>query len=140
VVWEVDLQSEHKSSTSSFEVIEAEVSRLDASPGRPRRQWSTEAKERIVAAACEPGVNVSAIARTHGLSPQQVFTWRRQAGGKSGKKEKGSVAGPAFAMIALEDAGGGGVVEIAVGGVTLRISAAVPAARVKEILQAVRSA
>ena len=36
------------------------------------------AKERIVAEASEPGANVSAIARSHGLSPQQVFGWRRE--------------------------------------------------------------
>jgi len=132
------LQSEHKSSTSSFEVIEARVSRLDASPATRRRRWSAAAKERIVAAASEPGVNVSAIARTHGLSPQQVFTWRRQSAGKSGKKGPG--AGPPFAMVVVDGVDGGGMVEIAVGGVTLRIGPTVPAARVKEILQAVRSA
>jgi transposase len=139
VVREVDLQSEHKPSNSSFEVIEGEVSRLDASPGRLRREWSRAAKERIVAAASEPGSNVSAIARAHGLSPQQVFTWRRQAAGKSRKNATG-MGGASFAMVALEDAGGGGVVEIVVGGVTLRVGPAVPAPRVKEILQAVRSA
>ena len=26
-----------------------------------------------------PGVNVSTLARAHGLSPQQVFGWRRKA-------------------------------------------------------------
>jgi transposase len=128
------LQSEHKSSTSSFEVIEAQVSRLDASPATPRRRWSAAAKERIVAAASEPGVNVSAIARAHGLRPQQVFTWRRQAAKTAG------AAGPTFAMVELDGVEAGGVLEIAVGGVTLRIGPAVPAARVTEILRAVRSA
>ena len=134
------MQSEPKSSTSSFEVIEAQVSRLDASPATPRRRWSASAKERIVAAASEPGANVSAIARTHGLSPQQVFTWRRRAAGKSRKQERAAVAGPSFAMVAVDGMDAGGVVEIAVGPVLLRIGPAVPAARVKEILQAVRSA
>lgn len=138
-VREDDLQSEHKSSTSSFEVIEAEVSRLDASPATPRRRWSAAAKERIVAAASEPGANVSALARIHGLSPQQVFTWRRQAAGMAGQKT-GGAADPSFAMVALDGAEAGGVVEIAVAGVTLRIGPTVPAARVKEILLAVRSA
>lgn len=129
------MQSAHKSSTSSFEVIEAQVSRLDASPATPRRRWSAAAKERIVAAASVPGANVSAIARAHGLSPQQVFTWRRQAAGSTPRK----TAGPSFAMVAV-DRVSEGVVEIAVGAVTLRIGPTVPAARVKEILQAVRSA
>jgi transposase len=42
-----------------------------------RRTWP--AKARIVAEALEPGANVSAIARRHGLRPQQIFTWRREA-------------------------------------------------------------
>jgi transposase len=138
LVREVDLQSEHKSSTDSFGVIEAQVSRLDASPATPRRRWSAAAKERIVVASMEPGANVSAIARTHGLSPQQVFTWRRRAGGKSG--QSAGVAGPSFAMVALDATEAGGVVELAVAGVTLRIGPRVPAARLKEILRAVRSA
>jgi transposase len=132
------LQSEHKSSTDSFEVIEAEVSRLDASPATLRRRWSAAAKERIVAAASEPGANVSALARAHGLSPQQVFAWRRRAAGRSGPKT--ACAGPSFAMVALDGGEAGGVVELAVAGVTLRIGPAVPAARVQEILRAVRSA
>jgi len=124
------LQSEHKSSTSSFEVIEAQVSRLDASPATRRRRWS----------ASEPGVNVSALARTHGLSPQQVFTWRRQAAGKSRKKEMGAAAGPSFAVVTVDRVDAGSVVEIAVGDATLRFGPTVSAARVKEILQAIRSA
>ena len=91
-------------------------------------------------AASEPGVNVSAIARTHGLSPQQVFTWRRQATSKFKKKAMEAAAGPSFAMVALDGVDAGGVVEIVTGGVTLRVGSTVPAARVKEILQAVRSA
>ena len=65
-----DLQSEHKSSTKSFELIAAEVLRLEGSPETPRRRWSAAAKERIVAAATEPGRMLSAIARTHELPPQ----------------------------------------------------------------------
>ena len=81
------MQSESKSSTKSFELIEAEVSPLEASPVTPRRRWSAAAKERIVAAAMEPGANVSAIARSNGLSPQQVFG--PQGGGKLGTGERG---------------------------------------------------
>ncbi len=132
------MQSEHKSSTKSFELIEAEVSRLEASPETPRRRWSEAAKERIVAAAAQPGANVSAIARTHGLSPQQVFAWRRKAVVGSGAKNPGTAA-PSFAMVTI-DAEVSGVVELAVAGVTIRLGPTVPAARVKELLQAVRSA
>lgn len=46
---------------------------------RRYRRWSAEAKAEIVAEALEPGINVSAVARAHGICPQQVFAWRRQA-------------------------------------------------------------
>ena len=92
-----------------------------------------------MAAASELGANVSAVARAHGLTPQQVFTWRRQAMGKSKKKEVGAAAIPSFAMVAVES-GDASMVEIGLGEVTLRIGPMVPVARVKEILQAVRSA
>ncbi|WP_354062034.1 MULTISPECIES: transposase [unclassified Bradyrhizobium] len=45
-----------------------------------RRRWfSKEDKARIVEETLVPGAVVSEIARRHGLTPQQVFTWRRQA-------------------------------------------------------------
>jgi transposase len=132
------LQSELKSSTKSFEVIEAEVSHLEASPATARRRWSGAAKERIVMAALEPGANVSAIARSNGLSPQQVFAWRRKTVGNL--RRKIATAAPSFAMVALDAAEAGGMVELIVAGVTIRIGPTVPPGRVKEILRAVRSA
>jgi len=42
-----------------------------------RREWSPAEKARIVAESCEPGTPVSAVARRHALSPQQLFAWRR---------------------------------------------------------------
>lgn len=44
-----------------------------------RREWSGEDKARIVADSFEPGSTVSGVARRHGLTPQQLFTWRREA-------------------------------------------------------------
>lgn len=44
-----------------------------------RRRWSAAEKERITAEAMMPGAVVSEIARRHGMSPQHLFTWRRQA-------------------------------------------------------------
>jgi transposase len=57
-----------------------EVRRLEVITGVGRRRtWSDDAKARIVAETLRPGANVSAVARRHGLRPQQVFTWRRLA-------------------------------------------------------------
>ena len=43
-----------------------------------RRTWSDEDKARIVAEIVTSGESVCAVARRHGLSPQQLFGWRRQ--------------------------------------------------------------
>lgn len=51
------MQSGHEPGHSSFQVIDGTVSRLDASPGVPRRRWSAVAKERIVAEASVPGAD-----------------------------------------------------------------------------------
>ena len=44
-----------------------------------RRQWSEDDKARLVIESSRPGANVSEVARRNGLSPQQLFGWRRQA-------------------------------------------------------------
>jgi transposase len=44
-----------------------------------RRQWSSDEKARIVVESLRPGANVSEVARRNGLSPQQLFGWRRKA-------------------------------------------------------------
>jgi transposase len=44
-----------------------------------RRSWSPEEKAAIVAESYSEGASVCAVARRHGLTPQQLFTWRRQA-------------------------------------------------------------
>ncbi|MCK1290328.1 transposase [Bradyrhizobium sp. 30] len=44
-----------------------------------RRRFSDDDKARIVEETLLPGTVVSEVARRHGLMPQQVFTWRRQA-------------------------------------------------------------
>ena len=58
-----------------------------------RRRWSTEDKERIVAESYSGDDSVSRIARRHGLLPQQLFTWRRDA--------RRTAVAPAFAAVAL---------------------------------------
>jgi len=43
-----------------------------------RRHWSRAEKERIVAAAMEPGAVASEIARAAGIHSSQLFRWRQQ--------------------------------------------------------------
>ena len=44
-----------------------------------RRRFSVEQKLAVVSEALEPGANMSAVARRHGLLPAQVYKWRRLA-------------------------------------------------------------
>jgi transposase len=55
------------------------VRRLEVFTGAGRRRrWSCGDKARIVAEIVASGDSVCAVARRHGLSPQQLFGWRRQ--------------------------------------------------------------
>lgn len=99
-----------------------------------------------MAEATVPGANVSAVARSHGLSPQQVFTWRRQAVRRA--RRETVATGACFAVVEVDGMANSGatagstgdVVELLIGEVTLRVGPAVPASRVRELLRAVRSA
>ena len=59
------------------EVTEVRWLEVITGTGR-RRQFTADFKARIVEETLAPGAVVSDVARQHGLSPQQVFTWRRQ--------------------------------------------------------------
>ena len=57
---------------------DAVTSRLEVIAETGRRRWfSKDDKARIVEETLAPGAVVSDIARRHGLTPQQVFAWRR---------------------------------------------------------------
>ena len=57
-----------------------EVHRLEVITGTGRRRrFSEDFKSRMVEETLVAGAVVSEVARRHGLTPQQLFTWRRQA-------------------------------------------------------------
>lgn len=43
-----------------------------------RRRWSTGEKVRLVEEAMQPGMSVSFVARQAGISPSQLFAWKRR--------------------------------------------------------------
>jgi transposase len=59
-----------------------------------RRRWTRAEKERIVAAAIEPGAVASEIARAAGIHTSQLFRWRQQLCGPS-------KAMPTFSAVAI---------------------------------------
>lgn len=59
---------------------EEPIRRLEIFTGSGRRrEWPPEEKARIVAESYKAGETVCAVERRYGLSPQQLFTWRRAA-------------------------------------------------------------
>jgi transposase len=58
----------------------ARLRRIELITGEERRRkWSAEEKSEIVAESLAEGAVVSEVARRHGLSPQQLFGWRASA-------------------------------------------------------------
>ncbi len=45
--------------------------------GQARRRWSEEDKRRLVAETLAPGQTVHGVARRRGVSPSQLFAWRK---------------------------------------------------------------
>ena len=57
------------------------VRRIEVFTGAGRRRaWTAAQKLRIVSESDAAAETVSAVARRHGLTPQQLFGWRRAAG------------------------------------------------------------
>src|SRR5579875_2429395 len=69
--------------TAKSEVFSAQRIEIFTGAGR-RRTWPATVKAAIVAESERPGESVCAVARRHGLTPQQLFGWRREARRKPG--------------------------------------------------------
>jgi transposase len=62
-----------------------------------RRRWSVAEKIRLVEETLQPGMSVSFVARTHGLSPSLLFKWRQRMaeGGREAVRADDIVIGAA---------------------------------------------
>jgi transposase len=70
--------------------------------GGGRRRWSDDEKARAIEATLAPGAVVSEIARAYGVTPQQLFGWRRKARRRAEANE-----GPPFVRAIVETPGAG---------------------------------
>jgi transposase len=141
----------------------SEVRRIELITGAGRRRrWSLADKVRIVAESLEPGANVSEVARRNGLSPQQLFAWRREADATPQPHRKGAPqaqspeigeVAPVFAPVVIAASApplpsapshrpiaDSGTIEIAIGGAVVRIIGQVETSRLIAVLRAVRKA
>ena len=64
--------------------------------GERRRRWSDDEKAEAVEESLRPGVVISQVARRRGLTPQQLFTWRREA------RQKAASDGVPFTPVIVE--------------------------------------
>jgi transposase len=116
-----------------------------------RRRWTADQRAEIVAESFADGETVSAVARRHGLTPQQLFGWRRaarqQTEGDAGENRAGFtpvvVEAPrshADGPIAPAWPGGSAKIEIVIGAATVRVPPGIDAVTLATVLRAVRAA
>jgi transposase len=76
------------------------VRRIEVFTGAGRRRsWSAAEKAAIIAQSYGAGETVCAVARRHGLTPQQLFAWRRLA------RRSALLAPPMFVPALVETSG-----------------------------------
>ena len=124
------------------------VRRLEVFTGAGRRRrWSSEQKARIISETNAGGETVSAVARRHGLTPQQLFGWRRNARPRVENAACGSRA--VFAPVVMDGARPCAavpiapthpVIEIVIGAATVRIPAGIDAVTLQTVLCVVKAA
>jgi transposase len=129
------------------------------SGGARRRRWSKADKARIVRESLEPGALVSEVAQRHGLTRWQLYEWRRKARAagdqarpaqskRNGSTSKPVEGLPAFAPVVMATpaippqltASEASLVEIAIGGVSVRVRGVVEVEGLVAVLNAVRRA
>ena len=133
------------------------VRRLEVFTGAGRRRtWSDEDKARVVAEIEASGDSVSGVARRHGLSPQQLFGWRRQV-----KEAQAAIPRddePQFVPAVIDAAPSdtvehlqrktprryraeqtAGTIEVEIDGVTVRIGPGAPADTIAAVLRALKA-
>jgi transposase len=118
--------------TRPNQFIEVRAERLEGAPVGERRRWSDDFKDRAMAASLEPGVNISALARSLEITPSQLFAWRGAAARKAAKDERRTPAEPSGAKARR--------VEIEIGGAVLRVAADIAEDDLRRLLRAVREA
>jgi transposase len=130
------------------------VRRLEVITGTGRRRhYSEDFKAGIIEETLAPGAVVSEVARRHGLTPQQVFTWRRQARQPVAREAEAPKFVPAVVEPALparpsrgrprqwtrQADRNSGSIEVEIEGVSVRIGRGAEAKTVAAVLRALKA-
>ena len=129
--------------------------RLEVITGTGRRRWfSADDKARMIEETLVPGAVVSEVARRHGLAPQQLFTWRRQARQPAGADAGTNVPQfvPAIVEPALREgaarrrqrqrarpADRAGIIEVEIEGVSVRVGRGADAKTIAVVIGALKA-
>jgi transposase len=132
-------ESAHTTSRKSIPSL-----RVDLIPrGERRRRWTTEQKQTIAAQSLAPGASPSDIARLHGISTGQLYTWRQalkaaQPGAASGQFAQVEIA-PAAVAPPNVSTRPPGLIEIALpDGTMVRVDAGIDPRALRHVLGALR--
>ena len=132
------------------------VHRLEVFTGAGRRRtFTNEEKARIVAEIVASGDSVSGVARRHGLSPQQLFGWRRQLRASPARYSKVDELEFVPAVVDVTSPGSAvrrqrraplckeqpvaGTIEVEIDGVTVRVGRSVDAKTIRAVLRALKA-
>jgi transposase len=111
-----------------------------------RRNWSAEEKAAIIAESYGKDETVCSVARRHGLTPQQLFTWRRVARGTR------TADTPAFVPAVTEvpapvvakrrrrrRSSASALIELEIDGVAVRVGSGAQASTVAAVIRALKA-
>ena len=108
-----------------------------------RRRWSEQDKARIVAESLKPGVIVAEVARRYGMHRNQLYGWRSAFGVQSAKTGQACKAHGFVPVTVVPETPEGSVsaavIEIVIGSVSVRLTGAIDAAALRQVLEVVRS-
>jgi transposase len=133
--------------------VDVPVQRFEVFTGAGRRRdwsdWSDEEKDQILAESYSGEMSVSAVARRHGLSPGQLFTWRRQV-----REQREAAVPPMFVPAVIDlavepppprqktiarQAPPVAAIELEVGGAIVRIASGTDSATIAAVIQALKA-
>lgn len=103
-------------------------------PQKRNRRWDPREKARITAESFEPGANISAVARHHGVSPGLLHYWRRTV------RERAAMEPISFVPLEVDDGvqAPEGSLEIEFEGAHVVVRGAVDAGMLKVVCEALR--